>query len=114
MKIKAVEILSTGPYVTGRHLIPALDLDVRVEVEQVVGRLSCHHPAAMAVEGGARSHYITPNPPRNMLKFYWRKIGRTVRLPYVYHPGQKGKHFLTKPLVEVAPRFNMLVFVYHR
>lgn len=112
MKIEAIRILSVGEYVTGRHLIPALFIDVDIRENGAEGIIGCRHPAAASVEAGAQSHYIFPNLPRTKLAFYWKKQRRRVSLPFVYHPGQGGKGYLRKPLRFVGARYNMLVFTY--
>jgi len=113
VKLKALLITSRGPYTTGR-LSSSLEVHVELTPTGVEGSLGSRLPHAKFPESGADPHYIFPIPPKRRLKFYWRKVGRVVKPRFVYHPGQPGKHYLTKPLAEVAPRYNMLVFIYHR
>ena len=112
MKIGAIAILASGEYVTGRHLIPSLFIDVDIRVDGAEGIIGCRHPAAASVEVGAQSHYIFPHPPRTRLAFFWKRTGNWVNPPFVYHPGQSGKGYLRKPLRIVGTRYNMLVFTY--
>jgi len=113
IKLEAIKILSHGPY-TSMHLMNTLDVDIHHEGGNIVGRIGSHLPYAASVEAGAQSHYILPHPPKTRLKFYWRKVGRVVTPPFVYHPGQRGKSYLRHPLRRVAARYNMLVFTYQR
>lgn len=113
IKLGAVQILATGPYT---HGVLAADLKVKVTIEptgSVLGRIGSSLSYAAAVHDGAEPHYIFPHPPKTRLKFFWRKRGKVVAPPFVYHPGQHGKHYLTKPLFFVASRYRMLVFTYH-
>jgi hypothetical protein len=82
---------------------------------------------AKAVEKGARVHDIFPKGmtvyrfgkvKAPALKFQWR--GRTVyfnQIPGVRgtvfksHPGQKGKHYLSRALMSVAARYNLRVTI---
>jgi hypothetical protein len=43
------------------------------------------------------------------MKFYWRKVGQTVYLGKVRHPGYRGKKYLERALREVALRHGMRV-----
>lgn len=113
MKLRAVVITAHGPYTTGK-LATSLEVHVELTPDGVAGTLGSRLPYAKFPEEGAESHYIFPRPPKQRLKFYWRKVGRVVKPPFVYHPGQAAKHYLTNPMIEVAPRYNMLVFVRHR
>lgn len=115
MKLEAMAILATGPYtVPPSRLALDLKVDVRRGAQGIEGTLGSDLPYAASVEAGARPHYILPNPPRTRLKFYWRKVGRVVVPPLVYHPGQRGKGYLRRPLNHVGRRYNMLVFSYLR
>jgi hypothetical protein len=117
MKLDAIATLSHGPY-SHRVLMHSLDVEVRLEPQGVEGKLGSKLPYAASVEAGARPHYIFPNPnvghPNTRLVFYWRKVGRVVKLPFVYHPGQPGKAYLRGPLARIGHHYNMLVFTYHR
>jgi hypothetical protein len=92
------------------------------------GTVGSRAPYAKAVEKGARVHNIFPKgaPKRYRfgrveapaLKFVWR--GRTVYFNQIpgargtvgrSHPGQKGKHYLSRALVSVAARYNLRVII---
>ena len=110
----AERILATGPYTHGR-LIRGLEDRIQYGPYEVVGRVGISgrkYPYAASVEGGAKRHHIFPHPPRRYLKFYWRKVGRTVWFRRVNHPGQKGKGYLRRPLALAAARHNMKVVIY--
>lgn len=58
-------------------------------------------PHALYVEEDTRPHIIrAKNSP--VLVFYWGKVGKTVFLPFVNHPGTTGQHFLTRAAAIVA------------
>ncbi len=112
----AAAILSFGPYTTGR-LVLGLQSQIRYGPNEVTGRVGIsgrRFPYAAAVERGARRHPIPLHPKGKgrWLKFYWRKVGHVVWLKQVNHPGQTGKAYLRIPLLVVAPRHNMKVFIY--
>lgn len=113
LKLEAFTKLANSPYGSGR-LAASLHEKVSFTARGVEGELGSDLPYAASVNDGAQAHYIFPNPPKTHLKFFWRKRGRVVTPPFVYHPGQKGKGFLTEPLERVGRRYNMLVFVYKR
>jgi hypothetical protein len=48
---------------------------------------------AMANDQGARPHIIRPRKPGGMLFFYWAKVGHTVSLRSVRHPGNRAYHW---------------------
>lgn len=79
---------------------------------RVTGEVGSSLSYAAAVEKGARGHYIYPNPPKRYLRFYWRKLGKTVVLERVNHPGMKGKGYLAKAARIAAARHNMLLIIY--
>jgi hypothetical protein len=113
VKRAAFTILITGPYTTG-ELAMGLETEVQVEGKKITGRVGIsgrRHPHAGAVEGGARPHIITPRT-KQWLKFYWRKVGKTVYFRSVHHPGQEGKAYLRGPLVRAALRHGMRVITH--
>ncbi len=61
-------------------------------------RQSGHKGYAMANDQGARPHFIRPRRPGGMLVFYWAKVGRVVRLPSVFHPGNRPYHWAERGL----------------
>lgn len=116
MREGAALILATGPYIEGK-LVTGLESRITYGPEVVVGRVGIsgrRFPYAASVEGGAQRHFIplVPKGKGKWLVFYWRKVGRTVFFKQVNHPGQRGKGYLRKPLVLVADRYNMKVFLY--
>lgn len=100
----------TGEYATGA-LARSIHRDGPYVTPKLVwGRVGSNKHYAQVAESGARPHPIPPRRPGGMLKFYWRKVGHTVYLPYIRrHPGMKGKHYLEIPLREAAHRHNMRV-----
>lgn len=104
-----------GPYTTG-----FLSASIRTQVsirkggKVVVGRVGSPLWYAASVHDGAKAHAIRPMLPGYPLKFYWRKVGRTVRFMSVSHPGQSGQFFLSGPLVSAAARHGLRVTIYRR
>jgi hypothetical protein len=118
IRFRARANLLSGPYTTGRL---ARSLEIKgpyVHPGRVTGSVGTDLHYAEAVEKGAglwgprRSKYlIYPRRARN-LRFYWRRVGRVVTLPYVRHPGQRGKGYLEKAAEEIGRRHNMIVIIY--
>jgi hypothetical protein len=100
-----------------------------VEGSTVRGSIGSRLSYAASVERGAPVHNIFPKGAphvyrfgrkrRPMLKFTWR--GRTVFMNQIpggpgtvgrSHPGQRGKHYLARALVEVALRNRLRVIIY--
>jgi hypothetical protein len=85
-----------GPYSKG-HLASTIHFTAPISTgRETYGRVIAGASYAHIVNGGARRHHIRPRPPKTLLKFYWRKAGRVVRLPFVNHPGFKGTKFMTR------------------
>jgi hypothetical protein len=93
--------LLSGPYTHG-HLATKGRKEVEILPGIITGRVIFRAPYARSVNSGARPHMIFPHGDYP-LRFFWRKVGREVRLLYVKHPGQKGKGYLTEAL-DVAAR----------
>lgn len=123
--------VATGPYTTGNLASRMFRRGPFVTGKRVSGRVGNNAPYARIVHDGARVHAIFPKGTaglwrfgdrrRPQLKFFWRKAGGTVYMPHVpgslntvgrSHPGQKGKHFLTESLLDVAARRGLKVVVY--
>lgn len=65
---------------------------------------------ARSVHEGQPAREIIPvRAPR--LVFYWRRVGRLVRLPRVSHPGTSAQPYLTDALKTVAPRYGFRVVI---
>lgn len=104
---------SVGPYTTGRLARSIEANGPFIEPGfRVTGEVGSNLPYAAAAEKGARRHLIFPNPPRTRMKFYWRRVGRVVRLARVNHPGMRGKGYLAKAARIAARRHNMLLIIY--
>lgn len=101
-----------GPYTTG-FLSASLrrQITIRRGGKEVRGRVGSPLWYAKSVHDGAKPHKIRPLLPGYPLKFYWRKVGRTVRFASVNHPGQRGQFFLTGPLVSEAARKGLRVVI---
>ena len=95
----ATGALAHSIYREGPHITPT----------RVTGRVGSRNHHARVAERGARPHPILPRRPGGMLKFYWRKVGRTVYLNYVRHPGMQGKRWLEIPARAAAARHNLIV-----
>jgi hypothetical protein len=98
-----------GEYVTGRLAASVRSDGPYVTPDRVWGRVGSRLAYARAAERGARPHLILPRRVGGKLKFFWRKVGRTVYLDAVSHPGMQGKRWLEKPLRAAARRHNMRV-----
>jgi hypothetical protein len=116
IKAGARDILAFGPYTTGK-LMTGLESRITYGPYLIEGRVGIpgrRFKYAASVEGGAKRHRIplVPKPYGRWLVFYWRRIGKVVYAKQVNHPGQIGKAYLRIPLLVVAPRHNMKVFIY--
>lgn len=99
---------SHGPYTTGRLARSIRAEGPRADFNIVKGTVGSELSYASAVEGGARPHLIFPIPPKTYMRFYWRKVGRTVYLDKVRHPGQRAKNYLSDAAQVAARRHNMI------
>jgi hypothetical protein len=126
---EAYVIARAGPYATGRLAQSLKKTGPRRIGFRVEGSVGTDLPYANAVHDGAKVHAIFPkgavgiyrfgSRQRPQLKFFWKRVGKTVFFPHIpgapsrlgrSHPGiAKGKHFLTDPLREVARRYNLRV-----
>ena len=69
---------------------------------------------AASVEEGAAPHTIVPRAsrgPNARLVFWWTKRNTLFVGPIVHHPGQRGKSYLRRALVQVAPRYGFRVTI---
>jgi hypothetical protein len=120
-----------GPYTTGNLASQMYRRGPFVTANRVSGRVGNSASYARIVHDGAKIHEIypkgVPHVPnfsrrgRPMLKFFWRRAGKVVYFAQVpgspstvgrSHPGQPGKHYLTKALVDVAERRGARVVIY--
>lgn len=83
--------------------------EMRTTTHTVTARVGSQSPATWVEHEGAAPHIIRPRGRHRALKFYWKKLGQTVILPSVSHPGRKGSKFLTGPLVIEGPRHGFRV-----
>lgn len=77
---------------------------------EVTGEVGSRVRHALVHEVGARPHRI-PKHGFTPMTFYWRKVGKTVTLLKVNHPGSPAYKYLRVPLVENAPRLGFKVRV---
>lgn len=118
-----------GPYSTGNLARSIYKRGPIPMGTTVIGEVGSKLSYARIVERGAQVHNIFPKGephifrfgdrrPRQ-LKFTWR--GRVVYTPHVpmapstigrSHPGQTGKHFLLKALVQTAAKRRMRITIY--
>jgi hypothetical protein len=61
---------------------------------------------ALWMEQGTLPHVIEPRKRDGMLVFHWPKVGRTVFLRHVLHPGTKPYRYLQQGLDTALARFN--------
>jgi hypothetical protein len=98
-----------GEYVTGALAASIYREGPHITPTRVSGRVGSRINHARVTERGAPPHFILPRRPGGKLKFYWRKVGKTVYMDFVRHPGMKGKRWLEIPAREVAARHNLIV-----
>lgn len=122
----SVRAVSRGPYATGRLASSIYKQGPVTTGLRTFGRVGSELSYAASVERGAIPHPIWPKGARDVwrfgsrkrpqLKFVWH--GRVVYTPHVpmspgtigrSHPGQKGKHFLLRALVQTALKYRMRV-----
>lgn len=111
---EAKVLTANGEYSTG-----FLSASIRTQVsivggKRIRGRIGSPLWYAMSVHSGANPHRIRPMLPGYPLKFYWRKVGRTVRFMSVSHPGQEGQHYLSGPLSVAGIRYGFRVNIHER
>jgi len=131
MEREARFIAATGPYTKGALAASIFNTGAIPRGSRIVGSVGSPLKYAKAVESGARRHDIFPKrapsvyrfgqSQRPTLKFFWAKAGRTVypnQIPMapgtvgVSHPGQHGKGFLRRPLLDAAVRHRMRLIIY--
>ena len=101
-----------GPYSRGnlkRSIFREVGEISRTRVTQSVGSRLIY---AYSVHEGQPARTITPSRA-TALRFFWRKVGRNVVLPYVKHPGTQGQPYLTDAMRKVAPRFGFKTIRYY-
>lgn len=113
IQFRARVTLLVGPYTTG-NLARSLTRETRETATGVRGRVGSKLGYAASVQSGARRHIILPHNPPYHLRFFWRKVGTVVYFTSVNHPGQKGKHYLTLALAEIARLNGMRYIIYER
>lgn len=111
IQFRAKVTASVGPYTTGR-LAKSITTEIVNVPTGVRGRVGSRLKYAASAQSGAKRHKIYPHNPPYALKFFWRKVGHVVILGSVNHPGQRGKHYLTEPLKEIARRHRMRYVIY--
>lgn len=115
-----------GPYTTGNLAESIERRGPYIRGTTVSGAVGTDAVYAASVHGGAKVHDIFPKRAPHtyrfgkarapMLKFFWRKAGKTVYMNQIpgapsriglSHPGQSGKHFISDPLKAAAIRHGM-------
>lgn len=99
-----------GDYSTGR-LKRSITWSVQTAGWNVRGRSGSDLPYAIFPERGASAHEIRP-VNRTHLRFFWRRVGRWVRLDEVNHPGQRPQNYMTRALTDIAPQRGYRVVIY--
>lgn len=99
-----------GPYSTGR-LKSSINWRVQTFGYNVRGRSGTDLIYAMSVHEGQPARKITPKRAP-YLAFYWRKVGRRVRLASVNHPGTAPQPFMVQALLTEAPLYGFKVIIY--
>lgn len=84
---------------------------LRVTGTRVTMRVAASHPRSLLEHDGAKAHPIEARLHGPMLRFYWAKVGRVVFFRRVSHPGTRGSHFLTSPLVLFGVRAGFKVTI---
>jgi hypothetical protein len=99
-----------GPYSTGA-LKRSINWTVTTIGSSVVGRSGSDLIYAYSVHEGQPARLITPKRAP-YLAFFWRRIGRRVRLPYVNHPGTAPQPYMVQALLTEAPLYGYKVIIY--
>jgi hypothetical protein len=99
-----------GSYSTGR-LKKSINWSVQTSGWNVRGRSGSDLSYAIFPERGASAHEIRP-VGKPFLRFYWRRVGRWVRLSEVNHPGQAAQNYMTRALLDIAPQRGYRVVIY--
>lgn len=87
-------------YATGR-LVSTIRPGYEHYGPELEGRVIAGGPAIL-VHGGTRPHVIRPRKAGGRLVFFWAKVGRTVALKHVNHPGTAANRFLSEHLRAMA------------
>jgi hypothetical protein len=66
---------------------------------------------AYSVHEGSPARRITPKRTRE-LSFFWRRVGKFVKLPYVNHPGTAPQPYLVQALLTEAPKYGFKAVFY--
>lgn len=98
-----------GPYATG-YLASTITRHMYTTPTGVRGRVGSDLSYAGVAERGARAHIIRPRVAK-ALHFYWRKVGATVTLAKVNHPGMKGKGYLRESLIQASRRHGLRILI---
>lgn len=128
---QATVICLHGPYTTGNLALQMYRRPPVVTGDRVAARVGNRASYARIAHDGAKIHDIFPKgAPRTYrfgrarrptLRFFWRRVGKTVWMNQIpggpntvgrSHPGYAGKKFLVRPLIDVAARHNMNIVVY--
>lgn len=136
-ELGAKAILATGPYTSGNLARSVHGEGPVVRGPIVSGAVGSRLSYARIVHNGSGLHgpehkaypifpkraphvYRFGSRKKPQLKFFWRKVGRTVFMPHIpgsagriglSHPGQRGKHYLTEPMRASAFRHRFRVFI---
>ena len=118
MQFQARLNLFGGPYTQG-NLARSIKIDGPfLDGHGARGSVGSDLPYADAVERGAglwgpsMSKFLIVPYRTRLLHFYWRRLGRQVKLPYVNHPGQRPKKYLERAAKEIGRRHNMIILTY--
>lgn len=99
-----------GLYSTGR-LKSSINWSMTIAGTMVRGRSGSELDYAIFPEKGTQPHIIRPRTAPH-LRFYWRRVGRVVRLNQVSHPGSAAQNYMTNALSTIAPRHGYKVVIY--
>lgn len=102
-----------GLYFTGELAASIESTPIRVLADRVTASVGSRKKYAASVEFGANPHMIFPRGNYN-LRFFWEREGKWMSLPFVHHPGQKGKKYLRDSLRSVGEKHGMRVVIYNR
>lgn len=117
VQVAAKAITATGPYTSGALSRSIFKDGPNVAGNIVSGSVGSDLSYADIVHDGASIHHIFPKAApgvwrfgsrrKPQLKFYWRKVGKSVYFPHIpasvntmglSHPGYRGKKYLSDPL----------------
>lgn len=93
---------------TGGHMRDMITAQRESDSPHVAYRIVSPAPQSEWTEEGTTPHLITPRGSGYPLKFFWPKVGKVVRFPYVNHPGNAAKPWFRPTLANWSDRLQLM------